>query len=148
MLIFRILVVPLEGVLRKNNLATFLSKKTNSKNNMNIKTTTEVQTSQKLFGNERIRMGCVSISFPSTRVNSAEENGLTNNIKFSIEFATKCLVADVRPASLRGRFAANLLPVTILKISSPNFRIVTGPNCVLQRVPLCKSAKFSEIFFQ
>ena len=36
---------------------------------------------------------------------------------------------------LRGRFAANLLPVTILKFSSPDFRIVTGPNCFLQRVP-------------
>ena len=79
--IFRILVIPLEGCWEKKISNFFCQKKTNSKNNMNIKTITEVQTSQKLFGNERIRMGCVSISFPSTRVNSAEENGLINKLR-------------------------------------------------------------------
>ena len=45
------------------------------------------------------------------------------------------LAACVRPPSLRGRLAANLLPVTILKISSPEFGPVTILKCFLQRVP-------------
>ena len=47
---------------------------------------------------------------------------------------TRVFRIDIIPP-LRDRSAANLLPVTILKFWSPNFRIVTGLDCFLQRVP-------------